>query len=304
MEEQTIWLWDGINKVFVTKNLGDEAFRVNPIQGFFVKAKAGGGLEQSLGFNKNMESHISTNPFSKTSTGRFEVGLSLTINGVSKKTSIRYDENQTTDFDNGYDSSIFDGYSTFDGKNVGEHIFTELIQNNTGKKLAIQSLPNSDYENMIIPLGVNATAGIELTFSAEVLNLPTGIQIFIEDRALNTMTRLDEADTSYKVTTSDALSSSGRFYLHTKSNGSLSTDSLILQSVSVYKTADDVLIINGLKGEKASIKLYNILGKQIMNNQFQPKGVTEIALPKLAKGLYIVQIETEMGNLNKKIILE
>jgi len=32
--------------------------------------------------------------------------------------------------------------------------------------------------------------------------------------------------------------------------------------------------------------------------------VQEIALPKLAKGIYVVQLTTEAGKLNKKIILE
>ena len=41
-----------------------------------------------------------------------------------------------------------------------------------------------------------------------------------------------------------------------------------------------------------------------MNSSFEANGVKEISLPNLAKGVYIVQLESEAGKLNKKIILE
>ena len=41
-----------------------------------------------------------------------------------------------------------------------------------------------------------------------------------------------------------------------------------------------------------------------MNNSFESNGVVDVTLPNLAKGIYLVQLETEKGNLTKKIILE
>ena len=42
----------------------------------------------------------------------------------------------------------------------------------------------------------------------------------------------------------------------------------------------------------------------MMNTSFTSNGVKDITLPKLAKGVYIVQLQTDTGKLNKKIILE
>ena len=42
----------------------------------------------------------------------------------------------------------------------------------------------------------------------------------------------------------------------------------------------------------------------MMNTSFEANGVKEIYLPKLAKGIYIFKLETKLGKLNKKIILE
>jgi hypothetical protein len=41
-----------------------------------------------------------------------------------------------------------------------------------------------------------------------------------------------------------------------------------------------------------------------MNSNFQSKGAVDISLPKLATGMYIVQLQNENGRINKKIILE
>ncbi|NCT08966.1 MAG: T9SS type A sorting domain-containing protein [Flavobacteriia bacterium] len=41
-----------------------------------------------------------------------------------------------------------------------------------------------------------------------------------------------------------------------------------------------------------------------MQTSFSSSGVKDISLPKLATGMYIIQLETATGKLNKKIVLE
>ena len=166
-----------------------------------------------------------------------------------------------------------------------------------------QSLPNSDYENMIVPVGVKAAAGKEITFSVESLNLPEGIKVILEDRVKNVFTNLDEGD--YEISLTEAADGVGRFYLHTSSKSALSVDdNLALNSISIFKTNSSTLRIAGLQQGNATIKLYNILGKQVLNSAFVTSGVKDIALPKLATGVYVVQLQTVTGKLSKKIILE
>nr|WP_262894631.1 T9SS type A sorting domain-containing protein [Polaribacter sp. BAL334] len=136
------------------------------------------------------------------------------------------------------------------------------------------------------------------------MNLPGDTKVFLEDRETNTITRLDEANASYKVTLNDALNGTGRFYLHTKASGVLSTEDVVLQNISIYATNKSTLRVVGLTQGKATVKMYNILGKQVMQTSFSSTGVKEISLPKLATGMYIIQLETATGKLNKKIVLE
>jgi hypothetical protein len=183
-------------------------------------------------------------------------------------------------------------------------IYTHLLSNSEGKKYQVQSLPNSDFENMVVPVGVKAAAGKEITFSLEAMNIPDGINVYLEDKTANTVTLLSEANATYKVTLTDALDGIGRFYLHTKASSVLGTENIALNNVSIYSVDASTLRIAGLSEGKASVKMYSILGKQVFETSFNATAVKDMQLPKLASGIYVVQLATEKGTLNKKITLE
>ncbi|MCL7764949.1 T9SS type A sorting domain-containing protein [Polaribacter sp. Z014] len=296
LTQQTIWIWDqskngtgGYNEYNNTSG-----FHIAPGQAFFVSAN---GAATTFAINENMQSHQGTGTFLKTESTRPEIQLIVSDGTSTEDANIFYIDGTTTGFDNGYDSSIFGGVS------YSFSVFTEAIANGKGEKLGIQSLPNSDLESMIVPVGVNAASGKEITFSAEALNLPSDMKVFLEDRLTNTFTRLDELNSNYKITLDETLNGIGRFYLHTRSSV-LSTNDVSLENISIYKTNNSTLRIAGLQQGNSTIKLFNILGKQMMNKSFDSNGIKNISLPKLSAGVYIVQLETESGKLNKKIILE
>lgn len=288
LTEKTVWLWNGT--AYVSYN-DINPIEIAPAQGFFVNASANGSVVIS---NAN-RSHQSTATFMKQELiTNFE--LFVESDAIKKSAKVFYVENKTTSFDNGYDSSLFGGVAN------DFEIYTNLLADNN-KKLAIQTLPNTNLESMIIPVGLKVTANKQITFSADANNLPNGINIYLEDRLLNTFTRLDEANTTYKVTLTDATNETGRFYIHTASKA-LSTTADVLNSVSIYKTDNNNLRIAGLQNGTASVKLFNVLGKQVLSESFSANGVKNIALPNLANGVYLVQLQTATGKISKKIILE
>jgi aryl-phospho-beta-D-glucosidase BglC (GH1 family) len=292
LDEETMWIWDSLNSTFLPKNQ-DSSFRIAPTQGFFVKAASGGG---TFSFAENMQT-LTTDTYYKNPSTRFEINLFITTNDIKRNTTVRYINNRTTSFDNGSDSSLFGG----DGDVLS--LYTELVENNTGKKLAIQSLPNSNFENMVIPVGVNSSVGSEFTFTADVLNVPTNYKVYLEDRTTNIITRLDEANAEYKVSFKNG-NTSGRFYLHVKTSSVLSTDTNNLSDVSIYTTSNSNLRVQGLQEGNASISIFNILGKQVFQTSLEASNSINIALPNLVKGFYLLQLKNAHGKLNKKIILE
>ena len=299
LDEQTIWIWNNAKSGgagFETYNLSDASLRIQPLQAFFVKAKSGGGTAQPFSISKIMRSHTKAGAFLKSSNDRFEIDLSITTAGKTASTSIRYIDNMTADFDNGYDSSIFSGYSS------ALEVYSGLVQGNSTKKLAKQSLPNTNYQDLVVPIGITATVNSEITFTTAALNVPEGYKVYLEDRLNSTFTRLDKPNAEYKVTITEA-NTEGRFFIHTKTAAILNIDSAFLNSVRIYK-ANNILRIAGLKEGKTSVKLFNILGKQVMSSNFIANGVKTLSLPRLAKGVYVVHLETVAGYLKKKIILE
>ncbi|PQJ75923.1 hypothetical protein BTO13_12125 [Polaribacter gangjinensis] len=289
---QTLWVWNQATSSYDTYVTRD-SFVLAPAQGFFVRSSNGTNINIAESYQA-----LTGGTFQKSSTTRTEVKLMMNDGSNNRFVKMYYLDNATKDFDNGFDGETFGGIEN------SVDVFTNLVENNEGKKFQVQSLPIAEMETMIVPVGVKAAAGKEITFTADAMNLPGDTKVFLEDRLTNTITRLDEANSSYKVTLNDALNGTGRFYLHTKSSGVLSTDEVVLQNTSIYAINNNTLRVVGLPSGNANVKMYNILGKQVMQTSFSSTGVKEISLPKLATGMYIVQLETAAGKLNKKIVLE
>ncbi len=282
---QAIYVYNGTTYVETTTGY------VQPGQAFFVNSKVNPG---NASITSAMQSHQTGVAFLKSAHP--SIKLSVSNGKTSKKTTLNYLEGKTKSLDVGFDLGLFDGVQS-DIK-----IYSELIENNQNISFVRQALPNSNYENMIVPIGIKANIG-EIVFSAEGLNLPSGIKVFLEDKFTNTFTRLDDANSEYKVTLSASENGVGRFYVHTKQSV-LNIDNQVLSSVNIYKINASTIRITGLYQEKATFSLFNIFGKQVMNTSFQSNSVKGISLPKLATGIYFAIVQTDNGKLSKKIILE
>ena len=292
-ETQTMWIYDqtsGTNGAYAVSTLA-ENFILAPGQGFFVTANTTGG---TVNFAEANQSH-NADTFQKTANT--EIKVQISVDGFQNYAKVYYLDNATIGFDVGYEGELFGGTSD------SFSIYTQLLTDNIDKKYQVQSLPNSDFENMVIPVGVKAAAGKEITFTADALNVPSGLKVFLEDRQTNTFTRLDETNSEYKVTLTETLNGVGRFYMHT-TESVMSTEDVILNSVRIFKTNASTLQITGLPQGKTSFYLYNILGKEMMTTIFTANGNKEISVSKLASGIYLAKIQTEKGAISKKIILE
>lgn len=290
--ELTFWMWNGTG--YDTRTTGTfPNFKIAPGQAFFVEAKT----TNNVTFTEALQSHETTDTFQKSANNRSEIKLILADATQSRKLKVFYIDGTTKGYDNGFDGKMFGGVAD------SFSIYSELLSENVGVKYAIQSLPYSDFETMVIPVGIKAAAGKEITFTADAMNLQEGLKVFLEDKVTNTITRLDETNATYKVTLADALDGIGRFYLHTKASSVLGTETIALNNVSVYSLDASTLRVAGLSEGKASVKIFSILGKQVFETSFNATGVKDMQLPKLANGIYVVQLATEKGTLNKKITL-
>ncbi len=290
---ETIWVWDQEDEVY-DAIVSTMDFKLAPTQGFFVQAKATATGNLTFDYSA-IKSAGGT--FQKTDLS--QIKLSITDGASKRQARVLYYDAATKGFDNGGDGEVFTG----NGANTKFDVYTHLLKDDKGKKYQVQSLPKAEIGSMIIPVGVKAGAGKEITFSIEKLNIPSSIEVILEDRTKGTFTKLDNGN-NYKVLTS-ASDDIGRFYLHTtQATLNILDNRTLSESISVYKTDNSRLRIVGLPTGNATVRIYNILGKEIINSSFSSTGVKDISLPNLSSGIYIMQIETETGRIIKKVVLQ
>ena len=299
----TIWTWNSASGAYEDRvsNISDSGnanFPIAPGQGFFVRSSASGNINFPEADQYHQIEIGNVDTFERITP---LTSIKLIINNGSlynRHCDVYYLDNVTLGFDYGYEGQIFGS-----GNPNSLAIYTQLLENNEGVNYQTQSLPNTNYEGMVVPIGVDALANAEITISAELNNFPANINVFIEDKLENTFTRLD-ATSNFSTTLSTNINSTGRFYLHTTS-ASLSTGSVLNNNpISIYTTTRDNLRIVGIQNGTANVKLFNILGKQVVNVSFEGSGSNDIHLPTLSNGVYIVQVKNETGTINKKVVIE
>ncbi len=290
-----LYLWNG--SAYVEKSVDDAAFYIAPGQGFFVHAPDAGGT--SVSFTEAMETHQTGNVFLKgnSTTSYPEVIVSFAEDKNTSSTKIRYIENKTKGLDPGSD------VGTFTGTSSSFKAFTHLVSDSKGVDFAIQALPNKDYENIVVPVGLKAKAGKSIEISAKGTNLPSGVDMYLEDRTNNVFTNLSKEN--YTITLKNDADGIGQFYIHTTSQRLSTNDTnQLLENVSIYKSSKNELTVAGLQSEKASLTVYSILGKKITTKKFRTNGVSTISLPEIASGVYVIELSSELGKLSKKIIVQ
>lgn len=299
LEEQTIWFWDQVDKEYDQINqasaLVDGIRYIPPGQGFFVRSNSSGG---SFSFPESMQSHQSTDVFSRSGNNNNDsahIKLKLSDQTSNRNTDIIYLPGATLGWDNGFDASLFGGAST------SLSIYTQLVNDNQGQNLGIQSLPNASFDK-VIAVGVRASAGTEITISAEIVQLPNGNEVYLEDRLNGSFTLLN-ATSNYTTTLTTAISGTGRFYIHTSAEA-LSIDDIVLSNVDVYTNDNNELRIIGIQNANTNLDFYDIIGKKVFNTSFIGNGNNTITLPDLKTGIYIIQLQTPQGKLSKKIVIE
>jgi hypothetical protein len=293
-DTQTLWVWNqatGASGAYEVKTIAD-AMVLTPAQGFFVKANADGG---TFNFAESNQA-TSGGTFQRTVT-RPEIYLTISNQTDARIAKVYYIDDMTTGFDLGYEGELFNGVSN------PLAIYTHLVADSEGKNYQVQSLPPNNFENMIVPVGVNAESGTPITIDVSTNNFPSGINIYLEDKQDNSFTLL-EAGSNFSLTPENSLSGIGRFYLHTTS-GVLSADDFDTNNnISIYTSSNDNLRIVGVQNGTANLQMFNILGKKLLKTSFEGNGVNDINLNNIPVGIYIVKIATENGTLNRKIIIQ
>ncbi|PQJ78695.1 T9SS type A sorting domain-containing protein [Polaribacter porphyrae] len=289
-----VYIWDKATTGYKPYNHASSTLPfLAPGQAFFVRAKEGGS---TFTFDKSMQSHHQQRVFAKVQNSNFEISLQISDGKQTKATEIKYLENTTKGFDAGYDAE------QFTAQDNSFNVYTNLVDNNNNGAFALQCLPPANFDELIIPIGLTIDANVNVTISAEMLNLPTTLKVYLEDKENNTFIELTNSD--YSFTTSSKLEDIGRFYLHTSATVLSTDDEFNSNNISIYQTSKENLRIVGIQNGATKISLSDVLGKQILATSFKANGLNDILLPNLKTGVYLVRLKTKNSKFVKKIIIE
>ena len=291
LTEQTLWFWNETTGSYDQINHASTARNIKPTEGFFIKANGAG----TFSVTETMQSH-GADTFQRT-ISRPEILLTLSDGEITRTADIFYIDGTTTGFDNGYDSSIFgSGDNSF-------AVYTRTVLGDSDNDLGIQSLPVDNYDNTIIPVGINAVSGTKINISVSSSLIPDGINIYLEDTLEETFTLMnDDALFSNELLTDH--SGIGRFYLRTSAANLVNDNPYDVNSIKIFSTSRNNIRILNLPGGKNNIQMYDMLGKIILNTNIDGGVVKNINLPNLTTGVYIVKLMTPEGSMDQKVIIK
>ena len=267
---------------------------IAPGQGFFVANK--GTSTNTLSFTTAMRTIEGTDDFilGRDSDQNYMLRLKAERGTANFATEIYFNNNSTSGLDPGYDAALFSGTAS------SFLLYSQLVDNNVGRNMAIQSLGLSNLNDINIPIGIKTTQGQQVTFSIENSTLPTDVDIYLEDNQNNTFTLLNSEN--YSFTANTAINGTGRFFLRF-SNSTLSTNNQESSSLALY-TSERIIHINGLLLADSKVSVYDVQGRLVLTG-FLAEGsdTNTIDASYLRSGVYIVNLNGSQQLLNKKIII-
>ncbi|WP_405574794.1 reprolysin-like metallopeptidase [Winogradskyella sp. Asnod2-B02-A] len=277
---------------------------ITPGQGFLVSSKAGGG---TMTFAPSFRATASGDPqldddfIDDRENDSSEIAylkLAMNSNLNSYSADFYFTDLASSGLDVGYDATAFNGIAP------DYAIYSHLVENSTGLDMSIQSVSFNDLNNsLIIPLGINATQGEQITVSMPNITLPTDVEVYLEDNLTNTFTLLNSND--YSFTPSDNLSGTGRFYLRFEAEA-LDVNDNELNTLLVYTSENPKqIIIEGILENTTKAALYDVQGREVLSQSLDVnKNLQSIDVNNLSAGVYIIYLQSTTRSLSRKIIIK
>jgi len=291
---QAIYLWNPTSSSTEAINQASVGSYLSPGQAYFVRSVATGA---TVNFTTAMRTNQVSAVFQKIATTPTPtITLKVTKGSVTKNTQIKYLSSASLGLDPGYDAGLFDLFSP------SFNIYSKLVVDN-GVNFMLQSVPDNAYNTTVIPIGIDAVAGSQITFSTESTDLPSVTQVILEDRLLGTSNEINNTDKTYTITLAADSNGIGRFYVHTIFTSTLDVnDYNPVNSIKLYPNPSSNRInLNGDLSKLQNINIYSIIGNRVLSIN---KNFKSINIESLNSGIYIVNLMTKDGTKSLKFIKE
>jgi hypothetical protein len=173
------------------------------------------------------------------------------------------------------------------------------------EQLGIQTRESFD-AGIKIPMGFASQVEAESTYEISIagvegLILPN-VQIYLIDNQENIITDLTQTNYEFK---SNKGTFNGRFTLQFEQDGSLGSNESMLNLITVYPNpADNIINIYSPATYLESVEVYDVRGRRLAEDIDDEQNSVTLNVTDLETGIYFVKINTEAGEVTKKIIKE
>lgn len=278
-------------------------------QGFFVTGSNNG----TINFNNNQrvfqkESINSTFIRSSSNSSNFtnnpntdtdnRMKIRLGFNSVStykRQLLVTVDSNATSQVDFGYDAEVNETHK--------DDMYW-MIDN---RKFNIQGIDYID-STTSLPLGIHTDIdGINTFKIDELINVPSDLEIYIYDALTDTYNDIkNNPEFSIDI---PAGTYTDRFELRFYNGNSLSTEDFLAEDTGIqfyFTNNNESIVINNPELQEIySVSLINVLGQEIVSfDSIETKDYTTLKTSNISTGNYILNINTNIGKISKKVLIE
>lgn len=257
-------------------------------QGFFIKAYN----TSTVSFTQGMQAHVDTVSFKTTHVSWPGIHLKATTDGVASFTDVTFDARMTRGLDRTYDAGLLRSNNDF-------VLYTHLIEDN-GVDFSLQCLPDYEYDQLKIPIGLDCTAGGTVTFSAKGINLPAECKPVLFDQLTGIATDLSQDGSSYSANVAANTRGTGRFYLYTSRIGTGISETLT-SDIKIYSDQHSIHI-EGIVSDGATVGLFDLSGKALYNYRLSPSQ-NNVVQPAVPAGIYLLVVQDGATRISRKIEL-
>ncbi len=288
-----LYVWDPTTSAYLTiSNSGGTLSQnsISPGQGFFARSKSGGG---TFSFDQDVRHHGTVFVLKSDPEPWPSINLVAQSEENKSSTQITFNENMTRGLDVTFDAGMFKVNPNF-------ALYSRLIEDN-GVDFAIQCLPE-EYTDLVIPIGLDATAGDVVTFHAENDALPESCTVYLEDLVAKTYTKLDESNKQYTVQITDSHIGVGAFFIHTSLNTlGIEKESLLNEPAIIVDRSKKLIQVLGYVPSNTSVRIYSITGQNVYESKLTNTYTNSISLGQLNKGFYILALQNGQNIITKKV---
>jgi hypothetical protein len=262
---------------------------IQTCQGFLIKANTDG----TVLFTKEMQVHDTSLCLKSSKLSWQGITLLALSHGQTRSTAVAFNDQMTTGLDVTYDAGLL-------ASDVFQ-VYTHLVSGDNAVDFAIQCLPDQQYNQLAVPVGVDLPEGGDLVFKASGIILPDGHYPVLEDKELGIKTALKTETDCYLVTLQKNTTGTGRFYLSVKCVNTWDPEVVLKKKYSA-SLKNNRISINGAVNAGTKVQLYDIFGRKVGEYLLLNADHNEITLADLSQRVYLLRIDDRNYSQTLKLV--